>query len=411
MLSTIIEQLTSFGSKQFVVGAFVPVLVFAFLNGLVLYLESPAFERWAARLASLDATFEGFVILIALAVVAYVLWGLTTFLGDVLEGRRLPSRWPFSAAAEFQQRRLETLHGQYLRARNERAAILDRRPAWRQQLSDAGVVGLAAGANAYDAEGGAAAAALATLRAARLSAREIATADLAAAVDGFAAVLRANDLRIRQADGSSPLSDDHRDLLTLVDYAADRWGAQEVALASELQRRFGVGVAAPTAYGNVAAALRSYGLTRYGLNLPTVWTRLQSLFKADDPYLATLQAARSQLDFSVLACWLALASTATWALVLPFVGSSPLRLVIVLALGPILARLAYLAAVENYVTFAEVVRAGVDLHRFRVFDALSLPRPRTLRDERRLWDALRKATDFGQESIDLSYTTPKDDKA
>lgn len=410
MLTTLIDQLTNLVARQFLISSFVPTLVFAFLNGAVLYGEHEEFRKWADTLMVVDTTFRGVVVLIAVSVVAYVLRGVSPFLADVLGGRRLPKGWPFDSLATAEQKRLQDLRGRYFGARDERARIGQQRDSWTAALRDAGIAGLNVATNTYDGKSGTAATSLGELRERRMAAGTIAFASLGAAVTAFAVELKANNLKVAPPDGINPLADDHRDLLTLVDYALDRWGSVEVALAEELQQRFGLREVAPTAFGNVVGALRSYGLTRYRLSLPTVWTRLQGSLKADEPYLATLEAAKAQVDFSVVSCWLAMASTAVWGVVLPFCGSSPIRFVTVMALGPILARLAYLSAVENYVAFAEVVRAGVDLHRFRLLDALSLPRPASLGQERRLWEALRRVTDFGQESIDMSYVVPKDEK-
>ena len=75
-------------------------------------------------------------------------------------------------------------------------------------------------------------------------------------------------------------------------------------------------------------------------------------------------------------------------------------------LGVVLTRLFYLAATENYVAFGELVRSSIDLYRFDLVDALQMPRPRSLRDERVLWDALQRVSAASQEGIDLSYRQP-----
>jgi hypothetical protein len=411
MLSAIIEQLTSLGSKQFALSAFVPVLVFGFLNGVVLYFESATFRAWAGRLMTLEASFEGFTILIALGVVAYALWGLSAFMAEILGGNRLPPHWPFDMLYTSQLERYGDRQKKYYHARDERARIADRKKAWVKKLSDDGVVGTTSTTtNTYDPKGSEAAKELEKLRKLRIEGADTGTENLTTAIEAFGQELRTNNLQQRQANGGNPLADDHRDLLTLVDHAMDRWGTKELALAAELQVRFARREVAPTAFGNVVAALRSYGYTRYGLSLPTVWTRLQSLIATEASYFASLQSVKAQVDFSVISCWLAVASTAVWAIVLPFWGSSPWRFLAVAILGPLIARFAYLAAVENYVAFGEVVRAGVDLYRFRLLEALSLPRPRSLSEERRIWEALRKVTDFGQESIDIGYIPPKEGK-
>src|SRR5262245_45637253 len=90
MLSTVIDRLTSLGSKYFVIGAFVPVLVFAFLNGVLLYVEFDWFQDWAdPQISGATRAFDVAAVAVLLAVLAYVLWSLNAYLADVLAGRHL----------------------------------------------------------------------------------------------------------------------------------------------------------------------------------------------------------------------------------------------------------------------------------------------------------------------------------
>jgi hypothetical protein len=422
MLSTVIDRLTSLGSKYFVVGAFVPVLVFAFLNGVLLYVEFDWFHDWAdPQISGAARAFDVAAIGVALAVVAYVLWSINAFLADVLAGRHVPSQRLRETLIAAQRQRLTDLSTSYRNARDAALQLADKEPEWTTGLSAAAVQGLKArdssGAeidnpvNDYDGQAGGTAAALAVLRKRRLDAADISVAELQGAVDLTSTTLRTNNIRLSHATGDNVLARDRRDLLTLIQYARYRYEASEVAMATELQWRFGPRDVAPTAFGNVAAALQSYGLTRYGINLPTFWSRLLLLLNKDTELVATVQDAKTQLDFLVSCCWLAIVTTAAWAVVLPAWGSSIARFLIVMIAGPLVARLSYLAAVENYIAFGEVVRSSVDLHRLRLLDALRVRKPTGLRDERMLWEALRRVTAFGQDTIDIGYTFPPDAKA
>lgn len=113
-----------------------------------------------------------------------------------------------------------------------------------------------------------------------------------------------------------------------------------------------------------------------------------------------------QLDFLVLCVFLSAVSTAVWLVVLPIWAGAGWLLPAVAVLGLLLTRLFYLAATENYVAFGELVRSSIDLYRFDLVDALRVARPRSLRDERVLWDALQRVSAAGQEGIDLSYRHP-----
>ena len=55
MLTAVLDRLTSLTSKAFIIGAFVPVLAFAFLNGVLLYLEFGWFRAWVEPQISVAA--------------------------------------------------------------------------------------------------------------------------------------------------------------------------------------------------------------------------------------------------------------------------------------------------------------------------------------------------------------------
>jgi hypothetical protein len=412
MLTSVIDRLTTLGSKHFVIGGFVPVLVFAFFNGVLLYIEFDWFHDWAdPQISGTSRAFDVAAVGVGLAVAAYVLWSLNSFLIQVLEGRRLKTgsrlrSWLTAA----QQERWESLNERLDTARETRSNIARDEPRWRAALSAAGVEGLfrtdSAGNKTpntaiYDGTGDAANT-LQQLRQRQRRAQDITHAELKAAVDAFAQVLRSHSKRAENA--SAALLDTHHDaLLKSIEYARNRWLAREVALANQVQWRFGLDDVAPTAFGNVAAALQNYGLTRYGINLPTFWSRLQAVLQSDKEFFGTIQDAKSQLDFHVSCCWLAVLTTVVWSPVLAIWGSSPARIVATMVGGPLVARLCYVAAVENYIVFGEVVRSSIDLHRLRLLDALHVRRPTGLRDERHIWSELQRVTAYGQESVDIGY--------
>ncbi|MEO8076573.1 MAG: hypothetical protein ABI818_09615 [Acidobacteriota bacterium] len=417
MLSTVIDRLTTLGSKYFVIGAFAPVLVFGFLNGVLLYVEFDWFHRWAdPQISGTARAFDVAAVAVAVAVVAYVLWSLNAFLIDVLQGRHLrPAGWLSRTLTAVQLQRFRELRQGYFQARKTAGEIARSEARWTEGLSQAAAAGLKESdgvtdrtTNTYDGISGNAAAAIARLRALRTAAQEIGGGALQAAHDELAAVLRANNINVNHPTAGRALAADRTEFLTLIQYAKYQWEAREVALATELQWRFGPRDVAPTAFGNVAAALQSYGLTRYGINLPTFWSRLQALLLKEQELFGTLQDAKAQLDFLVACCWLTTITTAAWVVVLPFSGSSTWRFLATAIAGPIIARACYVAAVESYVAFGELVRSSVDLHRLRLLEALHVRKPSGLRDERALWSALRRVTAYGQETVDIGYHHPPD---
>ena len=403
MLTAVLDRLTSLTSKYFIIGAFVPVLAFAFLNGVVLYLEFGWFRDWAQPQISVAArAFDVVVTLAGLAVVAYVVMSLSAFLQQVLEGQHLwRGSWLTRRMRRGQFRRYRTMRDGYPKARDAAIRIRMKKPDWTKRLREAAEQGYKEhpGHNVYSSKTGPAPDALATLRRRRDRAQPPEVGELESAVAELETVLSANDVTA----GDRALSEDQVELLVLFDYAEDEWVARERTLANRLQARFGTGAIAATAFGNVGESMQHYAFSRYRINLAVFWSRLQPLVQQHKEFYAGLQDAKVQLDFLVVCVFLSAFSTAVWLVVLPIWAGVGWLLLAVVVLGPLLTRLFYLAATENYVAFGELVRSSVDLYRFDLLDALHVARPRSLRDERVLWDALRRVSAAGQEGVDLSY--------
>lgn len=405
-LSALIERLTALLSKSFVIGAFIPVLLFAALNGAIWRRDLFWFRPWADPGASATAKAADLTAaLIGLAVAAYLLSSVNVFLRQVLEGRHLdPDRLFTKKLVARQDKCFSALQSGYSLARKAGRDISRKKTDWTEKLTTAAVEGVRnhAGQNAYDGETGAAAEAMKTLRNRREQAQAPSFEDLSGAVDELSRVLQSNDLNAENG-GRKTLADDRRELLSLFDYAEDSWSARELACFNQLQARFGIGAPAPTAMGNIAQSMQSYGITRYGLNLDTFWSRLQPVLQKDETFSGRLQDAKTQLDFLVGCFWLSLGTTIVWVPALAFT-SAPVGLFLALALvGPALSWCFYRLAAENYLVFGEMIRTSVDLHRFALLESLHVALPKSLRDERALWNALQKVASFGQEWVDLSY--------
>jgi hypothetical protein len=54
-----------------------------------------------------------------------------------------------------------------------------------------------------------------------------------------------------------------------------------------------------------------------------------------------------------------------------------------------------------------MIRAVVDLHRFKLLEKLMLPSPPGIRDERVLWRGLRTLSAYGSRDFDMSYRQDK----
>src|SRR5262249_28614214 len=152
---------------------------------------------------------------------------------------------------------------------------------------------------------------------------------------------------------------------------------------------------------------QSYATTRYNLNLDLHWSRLQKAVRRDDASWAIIQDSKTQLDFLINSCWLTIGWTAVWSVALLLRGYHPWVFLAVSLGGPLIARVWYLVAVEQYRAFADLLRTSVDLFRFDLLKDLRLALPADLLDERYLWDELNQVTAYGDQTSNFRFQHPK----
>ena len=411
MLTQVLDRLTALTSRYFLLGSFIPVLVFAFLNALLVFAVSERFRQWSSAETTPGALgFNSAVALVGVAVGAYILWSVNGFLRETLEGRRL-IQWKRFRATQLSLR--SALYAAHNAARQEADKIREAVSGWHETLSEAVARGQAEhpDKNAYDERAGNAAKRIGKVRSLGDGGEGIPAKALEDAVGALRDELERNDTRVvrvvRKDGRSHALRDDWQELLTWMSIAVDDWTARALAAANRRQTRFGDGDVAPTAFGNVAESMQSYAVTRYRLNLATFWSRLQPLLQEQKDFYAGLQDAKVQLDFLVASVFLSGLTTVFWVPFLFVLAPSAWIFLVVAAMGPILTRGLYLAAVENYVAFGEIVRTSVDLHRFGLVEALHLAQPNSLRDERILWEKLQTIVTSG---LDAQVSYRHDDK-
>ena len=166
--------------------------------------------------------------------------------------------------------------------------------------------------------------------------------------------------------------------------------AQRAVLYYRLSRYFPQhAVLAPTRLGNAMRAIDTYSRPRYGLDLATIWPRLQPLLPAET--LSWLEQGGTAFELMItLSASSALFGVAL-GVYLAVISSSPQAAVIsaVVLAGSIgLSWVCYRNAVEAAVAYGERVRSTVDLHRFLVLDAMRLPQPESLAEEELQWRRL-----------------------
>lgn len=153
----------------------------------------------------------------------------------------------------------------------------------------------------------------------------------------------------------------------------------------------------PTRLGNVLRAAEDYSSTRYGLDGVFWWPRLE-------PLLPEALRERLEATFTALVAMLHLATlSGLFALLLLgdlflfglgcLPGASPDMVSSWLGgalLGFLAGFLVYRAAVAQARAYGDLVRVAYDAHRFRILDALHIPRPAHLAEEHALWGRLTR---------------------
>jgi hypothetical protein len=440
MFSNIISSLTSLLPKSFIFSAYVPVLIFGFLNGLLLYEHHAAFRSFVNEQIKSPLTLTTSVLFVASIVAAYVLSSVSDFLRDLLEGKHLPPGLEAMLRTR-QYHILQKLDRNYEDARTI-AAHCDRNQVriWQEEVSKAASAGAKAAADSAQAaeppKGGASGGipsgertkAVDKLRTGlgnilrqayrgkdrtgraqfRLLRYKVSRNlpfsfdDVQNAVAGMCDALSTFDIT-----SDKTLEADRDDLLNIIDYARIAADDRELQAFTNRQTRFGT-VAEPTIMGNVGASIASYTTTRYGIDLDTFWSRVQCIMqKNPDKAYDALIDAKTQLNFLTTCCFLTALTTGVWFVVLGLFGTSLTTFLLVALAGPALSTGLYRLAVTNYLAYGQVIRANVDLNRFSLLESLHIRRPSGIREERELWKGLRELSSFGSEGIDLSYEAPK----
>jgi hypothetical protein len=159
----------------------------------------------------------------------------------------------------------------------------------------------------------------------------------------------------------------------------------------------------PTAMGNIGSTMRSYAISRYSLDLDIFWSRLQNCVQSDKDYFGVLQDVKVQLDFLVASIWLTGAFALTWTPIMFYRGTR----VEFLAVGAtgFLTLFLYSLGCDTYLLFADLMRGGVDLFRFKLAGSLHLPLPGGTEEERLFWTRLGNIIGYARDERS-SYRHP-----
>ncbi len=417
MLGAFLDRLTgTFFSKYFLVSNFFPLLIMASVNAVLLYARGGGSAHFLSTYLSRGPAFQAWwttSFLIALAIAAYLLSGVSNQLRDFLEGRKWPDTWWFrflltDALLARQRLQAAELADRFAAARVPRREFIDGDPLWQKRLAQARETGRTdhPGIAPPTDPGQSTAATVLREATAQLDRNEtLDFARFAEVLPDLVAQLKGADANLAASAWAAALDGLQEQFIRTTARIISRLDREYIRLYVEQQSRFSPNVIMPTRFGNAAEALRTYADTRYSLPLDTFWPRFQTVLEGEPAYMASLQDAKAHLDFLISLFWLNGATTLVWLLILGLRHENPVLFVTVALIGPFIMWWWYDLAVTANEAFSETVRSGVDLFRFKLLDALHVRLPPDLATERKLWEELTRTAGYG-EPTDLRYTHP-----
>jgi hypothetical protein len=408
MLSTLLNSLATYFSKFFIVASFLPTLVFSFFNGAMAFLLFESFHNWVTaeffgKSTNSRSLFITTAIAVALLVGAYVLSALNNYLRGILEGK-----WPDAISRLFvagQVRRLYVMQRRVAEANRIRQEVSAHSGAWIDRLRNARIAGEQQADNKLSGNSDVVSK-VKMMRRSQLMNRLIEPTDLANAVDSLESFLKVNKASARSTKDQAMLGELHQELVLMIQSTGDMAAKEHMRLHNELTSRFGDQQIAPTTMGNIANTIQSYAVRRYNCNLELFWSELQRVVQKDANAYIALQESKAQLDFLISCCWLTLSWSLIWTVVLGVWGYSVFWFWMIAVLGPTAAYFWYRAGTEHYRSFADVLTTSLDLFRLELLEALHIPIPADVEDERNTWDTLHRLTSYG-EDVNLRYRLGK----
>jgi hypothetical protein len=412
VLGTLLERVGALLPKSFTIANLFPMLMFAAVNGLMLYWMSDRFREVVHDYLSQPAGKQaliGFPILIAIALAAYIFSTLNLLQRELLEGKYLWARAKRKMTAA-QQKRIEALKAEVDATIKNRFA-LDELNA-DQRLLDARDEGNKLEIGCQYSASSDAAKAIKALHEKTLGYEAIRAADLEteiALLEGEFKKCKVDKKDANDSEMQAMLSLDQQQatLIARINFALKEAEAAYVGLYNKGEFNYSRYRVAPTAMGNIAESVRSYARSRYSIDLDAFWSRLQKVVVDDDKFYSSLVDTKTQLDFTISLFWLTVCFTAIWTVELLILRKSILAFVLVAVGGPVLSILWYQIALQNYRAFADVLKTSIDLYRFDLLALLRAARPRGNEHEREIWSGLNSVIGYGEPGALRYFDPPK----
>jgi hypothetical protein len=406
-LSGLIEKLQSLFSPSLLISSVTPLICFIIFNAALMGWYLPEVNGWVQAVFPVDGvqkTLWAVLFFMGILIAAYGLSSVGLPLREILEGRYL------GLPLERRLRAVETARfAKLMRDLNQAAENVrqfrEGSDGWDEQLREARSKGNMLSECNYP-DKSPARIKIQEIAAHKANEEVVAADDLVAAVNEIKVKLEANSTNIESGKAgevdSIRLDGDHVLLRELIEYARTRAENQYISLINEREFNFSIYSIKPTPLGNIAESVRGYAQSRYAMNLEFFWTPLQKVLQTDSAFFKTVQDAKTQLDFAVSMFWLTAVSTVLWCILLPLLIHTYLPFLAVATFGPLITRFWYFIAVQNYRSFADMLRSSIDLFRFELLKSFKISLPSDVESERLVWDKLKRKLSFGEDVL-LSY--------
>jgi hypothetical protein len=399
MLSTLLNsvQTTLLGSKGFIVTSLLPVVLFLLGSGWM-YSRLPGHSAgtWT-NLLSERPGLAGILIVLVLLTIALAFSGLNTALREFLEGKPLRLIPPLERKIMARQMlKLNTAQTRFTDCQREfwefrRAKWIDELKKERQKPdTPAGVAKLPPPADPDETLQQM----VESIESKKNKFELVSFSDLKSAYERML-----SQLRLYRPAAGDWLSDLHVTFYRSLPFVEKR--LQRARIDAFWKMNEYADIPEPTRLGNIGATMRSYAETRYEISLDVFWPRIQRVIQEDQGLFSTLQDAKIQLDLFVSCTWLAALFTLIWVPWLSMSGIDWATFLVAWLVGPLVTWGCYRLACVSYQSFSQVVRAAIDLLRFKLLEELHVPPPFGLDEEKDVWKRL--ADWLGYDSLEGGF--------
>ena len=405
MLGPLITGLTSlrdFLSRSFLIGAFLPTLLFNTTNVLILFVWNWPFHNWARREILDSALFDKTVVCALLFLFvwlqSYIVSALTPLWTRSLEGKNWPEKLRNEGIREHRklfdsaQEQINACVEIYTAIDEKREKFGDEIAAAFQQSSKP--VSRPTGLIDVRTD-------MSMLQRIQRSGRLIKFEQLQTLVKAFLDDLKYVDTWTNREKIS-------QDITLIFDYAYKKALQEHFRRDAELSMGFGSGEEIePTEFGNVGKSASAYCSRAFKCNLSLIWDPLRRAISKEAESATNLDNCKAQMDFFVASFWLSLFQAVFWAIVFAAAGEV-LGAISAAIVGPAICLLLwYGAAVGQYQALQSLVIAALNSPlRHQVLVDLHLGLPANLVEERELWDSINQALGFGRD-IPVRYQFQK----